>query len=32
MIEYPECPIYLDIYGTDQNHIKTPKIIRRFFM
>ena len=27
MSEYPECPICLDIYGIEQNHIKAPKIL-----
>ena len=27
-IEFPECPICLDIYGNTQEHIKTPKILK----
>ena len=26
--EYPECPICLDIYGTNEDHLKAPKILR----
>ena len=26
-MEYPECPICLDIYGINQEHIRAPKII-----
>ena len=28
MDEYPECPICLDIFGINQNHIKAPKVLK----
>ena len=27
MEEYPECPICLDIYGIEKNHIRAPKVL-----
>lgn len=27
MEEYPECPICFDIYGTNQSHIRAPKVL-----
>ena len=27
MSDYPECPVCLDIYGIEENHIKAPKVL-----
>ena len=28
MEEYPKCPICLDMFGTNQNHIRAPKVLK----